>query len=383
MSRRELLAQRINAGLIALTLRDGGIEDIAVDRDGSLRIGSIHLGRIGRLTPNMRAAFVELGGGGSGLLRASDVRPRPPPDVEIGSVLRSGEPVLVQVKAAHGGDKAPAVSMEISLPGRLLVYLPLGRGINLSRRIADADQRARLSETPCLNGNGWIVRARAATADPRDIETEAAVLSARWDQISARLPKLSPPALVEDGPSAPIRLLIEAAALPTRAEVSDLVSRREIERWAADHGHALGAAAVTGEEQDIFTFRDLHGRITELLSPEVPLPSGGTITIEPTKALTAIDVDSGAGCTPLQANLEAAEAIARHLRLRHVGGIVVIDFITMRREQDRKKLLSRLSQALSEDPVPSQLYGMSTLGLVQLVRERRGLPLSQLLSTET
>jgi ribonuclease E/ribonuclease G len=247
--------------------------------------------------------------------------------------------------------------------------------------VAEPAARVRLAETPGLEPGGWIVRARAAEAPPEQIQTEGAALARAGGALFSRLPGLSAPALVAEGPGAVIRLLVESAELPHLIEIADGAARAQAEGWATDFG--VGLAPTGSPDGDPFAPRDLHGRIEELLRPEVPLPGGGAIIIEPTRALVAVDVDAGANATPLQANLEAAREIARQIRLRHVGGIVVIDFVTMRREQDRKNLLSALRQAVSQDPVPTHLYGMSALGLVELVRERRGLALSQLLNTKT
>jgi ribonuclease E/ribonuclease G len=380
---RELLAQRFDAGLIALILQDGRLDDIAVDRDDLPRIGTIHLARVDRLVTKMRAAFVELGDGTTGLLRASDLRPRPPTDADIGTVLRAGQTVLVQVRAIKPGDKAPAVSMDITLPGRFLVHLPLGRGISVSRRIGDPAERTRLAAMAGLGEGGWIIRAKAATASPEEINIEGATLARHWGSLAGRLRELSAPVPLREAPNAALRLLIDNPGPPERVEIADPDARREVERWAADFAVRLNRQSSASVDADLFTLRDLHEDIAALLRPAVPLPSGGMIMIEPTAALTAIDVDSGARSTPLQANLEAAQEIARQIRLRHIGGIVVIDFITMRREQERKNLLSALAKAVSQDGVPTHLYGMSALGLVELARERRGLPLSDLLQHQT
>nr|WP_295825713.1 ribonuclease E/G [uncultured Azospirillum sp.] len=409
MSRLELLVDRDGPLTRAAVLADGRLTDLHIDHaDRPSLLGAIILGRVERIATGLNGAFVDLGNGLSGLLPAADVRrpvldddaPQPRSNrpgakpAPIGALLRTGQPVIVQVKADAVGSKGPSLTMDITLPGRFLVHAPLGRDIAVSKRLGTGPERAALARRieQLATGAGWIVRAGAAQVSDDLLAAESEALHLQWRAIRDDARAGSAPRLLHPGPDAPTRALIEqGAAAPDAILVDDpppaggirmgngpLLSglRDWCDRHAPDLLPRLSAHAGV---QRLFDLCDLDSAIAELLDVRVPLPLGGSLVIERTEALTVVDVNAGERGNPLDVNLDAAAEIARQLRLRNVGGIVVVDFVNMRSRGDAERVLAALSQAVESDPVQTQVYGMSKLGLVELTRARRGTPLTALL----
>ncbi len=409
MSRLELLVDRDGPLTRAAVLADGRLTDLHIDHaDRPSLLGAIILGRVERIATGLNGAFVDLGNGLSGLLPAADVR-RPILDDDspqsrthrtgakpapIGALLRTGQPVLVQVKADAVGAKGPSLTMDITLPGRFLVRAPLGRDIAVSKRLGTGPERAALARRieQLATGAGWIVRAGAAQVSDDLLAAESEALHLQWRAIRDDVRAGSAPRLLHPGPDAPTRALIEqGAAAPAAILVDDpppaggirvgdgpLLSA--LRDWCDRHApDLLPRLSPHTDGQRLFDLRDLDTAIAELLDVRVPLPLGGSLVIERTEALTVVDVNAGERGNPLDVNLDAAAEIARQLRLRNVGGIVVVDFVNMRSRGDAERVLAALSQAVESDPVQTQVYGMSKLGLVELTRARRGTPLAALL----
>ncbi|CAO3404831.1 ribonuclease E/G [Azospirillum palustre] len=409
MSRLELLVDRDGPLTRAAVLTDGRLTDLHIDHAGRPSLlGAIILGRVERIATGLNGAFVDLGNGLSGLLPAADVRrpildddsPQSRPhrpgakQAPIGALLRTGQPVLVQVKADAAGAKGPSLTMDITLPGRFLVHAPLGRDIAVSKRLGSGPERATLARRieQLATGAGWIVRAGAAQVSDALLAAESEALHLQWRAIRDDARAGSAPRLLHPGPDAPTRALIEqGAAAPAAILVDDpppadgirigdgplLSSLRD---WCGHHApDLLPRLGGHTDAQRLFDLHDLDSAITGLLDGRVPLPLGGSLVIERTEALTVVDVNAGERGNPLDVNLDAAAEIARQLRLRNVGGIVVVDFVNMRSRGDAERVLVALSQAVESDPVQTQVYGMSKLGLVELTRARRGTPLATLL----
>ncbi|CAO3361505.1 ribonuclease E/G [Azospirillum palustre] len=409
MSRLELLVDRDGPLTRAAVLTDGRLTDLHIDHAGRPSLlGAIILGRVERIATGLNGAFVDLGNGLSGLLPAADVRraildddsPQSRPHrpgakpAPIGALLRTGQPVLVQVKADAAGAKGPSLTMDITLPGRFLVHAPLGRDIAVSKRLGSGPERATLARRieQLATGAGWIVRAGAAQISDDLLAAESEALHLQWRAIRDDARAGSAPRLLHSGPDAPTRALIEqGAAAPDAILVDDpppaggirigdgpLLSG--LRDWCGNHApDLLPRLGGHTDAQRLFDLRDLDAAIAELLDIRVPLPLGGSLVIERTEALTVVDVNAGERGNPLDVNLDAAAEIARQLRLRNVGGIVVVDFVNMRSRGDAERVLAALSQAVESDPVQTQVYGMSKLGLVELTRARRGTPLAALL----
>ncbi|KAA0577692.1 ribonuclease E/G [Azospirillum sp. Sh1] len=413
MSRLELLVDRDGPLTRAAVLADGRLTDLHIDQaDRPSLLGAIILGRVERIATGLNGAFVDLGNGLSGLLPAADVRrpvldddsPQPRANrpgakpAPIGALLRTGQPVMVQVKADAVGSKGPSLTMDITLPGRFLVHAPLGRDIAVSKRLGTGPERAALARRieQLATGAGWIVRAGAAQVADDLLAAESEALHLQWRAIRDDARAGSAPRLLHPGPDAPTRALIEqGAAAPAAILVDDPAPAGQIKMgdgpllsalrdWCDRHAPDLlprlsAHTDAHGDAQRLFDLRDLDSAIAELLDVRVPLPLGGSLVIERTEALTVVDVNAGERGNPLDVNLDAAAEIARQLRLRNVGGIVVVDFVNMRSRGDAERVLAALSQAVESDPVQTQVYGMSKLGLVELTRARRGTPLAALL----
>ena len=370
-----------NAFLMALVAGGRLVELQIVRRDRPTRVESVFLGRLERVMPELDAAFVDIGIGRSGFLRAEDragVDDWPPP----------GAPLLVQVRNDAEGEKGPRVSMNLAVTGRYLVYHPVGSGVSFSRRIEGESERERLrGHVEDLLEGGIVLRTAATGAGPEVLRTDAAQIMERWEAIRAQAFSAQPPADL-------------SARIPGE--------RDPITRALRDHGASLeevilderGMARALQDEMDrlgekirvrwhngpmpAFDIDDVEGQIDTALAPRIVLESGVEVLFEPGETLTAVDVDSAsaggrqgrAPRRPVEVNLEAAPAIAQQLRLRNIAGAVVIDFVTMRSTYDRDKVQAALAEALAEDPVPTQLYGFTRLGHFELTRARRGATLA-------
>ena len=328
---------------------DGRAVDLRVDRlDRPTLEDGVFLARVEQFLKNRNAALVSLGAFGRGMLAAADARPVPSPERPLGAILRAGQPIIVQVKADPVGDKAATVTMDVVLTGRLLACAPLGRGVAVSRRLAaDAAARQALRDGLARRAPrevGWIIRAAAASATETALDAEAARLLALWRE-AATAGQGGEPRLLRPPPDALERL-----------------------QTAYD--------APTPPPPPGFDFNTLLATLTR---PQVALPNGGRLIIEPTAALTAVDVDGGAG-DALSVNLAAADELARQLRLRNLGGVVMADFIRLKARGDQERLLARLRAAVADDPMQTDVYGLTRLGLAELTRARRGRGLAETLA---
>ncbi|MBB6254974.1 ribonuclease E/G [Nitrospirillum iridis] len=399
----------------AAVLTDGALSDLYIDRvDRPTLAGAVIRGRVARIVAGMNAAFIDIGTGRLGLLPGADVRlppaggkgnPKDRPATRaqgpIGTALRSGQTVIVQVKADPVGAKGALLSMDVALPGRFLVHTPLAAGIHVSKRLGQganaAAERARLTTVvrdavPSGGGGwpgGWIVRAAAAGVPAEGLAREAETLALDWRGVVRAGD--GAPAVLLPAPHAGVRALLEQTGQPVDAiRVDDRAAGgqdlyAELRRWCDDRaGDLLPVLARASAGLPLFDGGDLDGAIAKLLRPNAPLPgpTGGGLVIERTEALTVIDVNGGERGDPLAVNLAAVPEIARQLRLRNVGGIVVVDFINLSRPPDRERLVLALTGAVADDPGNTQVYGMSRLGLVEMTRQRRGPSLLDLVAPE-
>ncbi|MBK3774071.1 ribonuclease E/G [Azospirillum sp. YIM DDC1] len=395
----EILIDRDGPLTRAAVLTGGRLTDLYIDHaERPSLLGHVFLGRVERIATGLDGAFVDLGTGKSGLLSALDARgPQGRPKAKgerIGNLLRTGQTVLVQVKADATGAKGPSLTMDITLPGRFLVHAPLGRDVAVSKRLGSGPERTELARRiqDIATGTGWIVRAGAAAASDGLLAAESDALHLAWRQIRDAAERGGGPSLLLTGPDAPRRALIEhGAVIPSRILVDDSTLARDLAGWCADRAPDLEErvepfdarllAAPSDCRQRLFDLRDLDAEIDTLLGTRVPLSGGGSLVIERTEAMTVVDVNAGERGNPLDVNLEAAAEIARQLRLRNAGGIVVVDFVNMRNRGDAERLLNALSRAVEDDPAQTQVYGLSKLGLVEMTRARRGTALAELLGT--
>jgi len=369
------------AFLMALTAGGRLAELQIVRRDRPSIADSVFLGRLERVMADLDAAFVDIGTGRSGFLRAEDragIDGWPPP----------GAPVLVQARSEGEGDKGPRLSMNIAVSGRYLVYHPLGAGVNFSRRIDGESERDRLAgHVADLLEGGVVLRTAAAGASAELLRIDATRAMERWEAIRRRALDALPPADLSariPGERDPIeRLLRDFGAGLEEVIIDDRAMARALQDEMDRRQERIRVRWHNGP-MPAFDVDDVAGQIDTALAPRIALESGVEVLFEPGETLCAIDVDSaGAGGRqgraprrPVEVNLEAAPAIAQQLRLRNIAGAVVIDFVTMRSAYDRDKVQAALAEVLREDPVPSQVYGFTRLGHLELTRARRGTTLA-------
>ena len=367
------------AFLMALTAGGRLAELKVVRRDTPSHIDSVFLGRLERVMPELDAAFVDIGIGHAGFLRAAD-------RAGIEDWPLPGAPLLVQVRTDGDGEngKGPRLSMNLAVTGRYLVYHPVGGGVTFSRRIENESERERLrGHVEDLLEGGVVLRTAAAGASLDVLRADATEVMERWEKIRRQAFDSQPPADLTaciPGERDPIaRVLRDHGATLEEVILDDRTMARALQdemdrldekirvRW---HNGAMPA----------FDIDDVAGQIDTALAERIVLESGIELLFEPGETLCAVDVDSAtaggrqgrAPRRPVEVNLEAAPAIAQQLRLRNIAGAIVIDFVTMRSTYDRDKVQAALAEALADDPVPTQLYGFTRLGHFELTRARRG-----------
>ena len=391
MSQELLINVGIGEVRIART-EDGRLAELAIERaaNGSL-VGNIYLGRVVRVVANIGAAFVDIGVGRDAFLGAREAQrlhPRADPEGDdreppINELVSEGEAVLVQVAADAVADKGAALTGAITLPGQLLVHAPTQSGVVVSRRLADEAERDRLKalveaarqETDAHAGR-FIVRTAAAGAGAAAIAADIERLSAAWRDLAAARAEARPPACLFSEHDPLIRALrdlrttdrIRIDSGPAFIRARDYCQRHRPD-LAPRLEYFRGAGAL-------FDHGDIDADIALALEREVRLPSGGAITIDETEALTAIDVDSGALTdaaspreTALRVNLEAAGAIARQLRVRGIGGLIVVDFLDIE-APDRLRLASALQEAFAPDAARPRAGPIPARGVVEITRAR-------------
>lgn len=370
-----------NAFLMAL-VADGRLAELKiVRRDRPPRVDSVFLGRLERVMPELDAAFVDIGIGRSGFLRAEEragIDDWPPP----------GAPLLVQVRNDGEGDKGPRLSMNLAVSGRYLVYHPVGSGVGFSRRIEGESERERLRRhVEGLLEGGIVLRTAAAGAGVEVLQADASQIMERWEELRRLAFDAQPPADLTArmaGERDPVvRALRDHGASLEEVVLDDKAMARTLQDEMDRLGEKIRVRWHSGP-MPTFDIDDVEGQIDTALAPRIVLESGVEVLFEPGETLTAIDVDSGSAGSrqgraprrPVEVNLEAAPAIAQQLRLRNIAGAVVIDFVTMRSTYDRDKVQAALAEVLAEDPVPTQLYGFTRLGHFELTRARRGATLA-------
>jgi ribonuclease G len=369
-------------------LSGGKLLDFSIESNQTRSVvGNIYLGRVLRVVPHLRAAFVDIGLGKDGFLAAESARHLDGDPSggegerkEINQLVHEGQAILVQVNADAVGDKGVRLEANLSLSGTLLVHAPRRGGVSVSRQITDEDERARLIEAVKGGEGGFVVRTAAANSDAEQLTAEADALRQQWQALQDKAATLEAPAVVEAEDDPVLQIVREAAqAGVKRIAVSgnDALARARsfVTAQFAEDGPRVDGVNV-GE--DLFENARIEDDIDALMSPRVYLPGGAHITIEPTEALVAIDVDSGEHRGPdkmanaLAINLEAVAEVARQVRLRGIAGLVVIDLLKMKAGEDRQQVVAVLSQALASDPSSTRLGTMDDFGLVAFTRRRQG-----------
>ena len=392
----ETILVNVGIGEVRIAVADdNGLSHLVIDRPrdaGETGVGAIYLGRVTSVVPAMEAAFVDIGTERSGFLSAWDARPhdwsddsgqrRAPP---IGELVHEGQAILVQATKEPLGDKGARLSTRVSLPGRYLVFVPGGEGVFISRRIEDEDERARLTaavskiaETRGIAAS-FIVRTAARGAAAEDLDADIEGLAEMWDEIAEEAAAAEPPLCLYSDLGPIERFLRDHVNAATRKVlIDDKAASAAARAFVADHLPDFGGTVESYDgADDIFEAHGIAEQLDMLLDPRVDLPSGGHIVIEGTEALTAIDVNSGrytqAGShaeTAFETNMEAAREIARQLRVRDIGGLIVVDFIHMDDPAHEAQVAAELEAALARDKAPTRVGRISEFGLLEMTRKR-------------
>jgi ribonuclease E len=370
--------------------------------------GNVYRGRVQNVLPGMEAAFVDIGipknavlyrgdvrydrddieGGGGGSSSASQPR--------IEDVLKAGQSILCQVTKNPIGAKGARLTQEVSLPGRFAVLVPNSSAFGISKRLGDNERRRlrRIIDEVKPAGHGMIVRTAAEGVSADELQRDVETLLEQWNAIETASKKSDAPGLLYREPELSVRILREELSAEYRAVVID---DRALFEQVRDYVRAVSPELsdrveyydAAEEGLPIFERYHVHEQLHKALDRKVWLPSGGSLIIERTEALTVIDVNTGknVGKTNLEEtvyrnNLEAAEEVARQLRLRDIGGIIVIDFIDMEIRENRDKVAGALRNALARDKTRTQVFDISELGLVEMTRKRISEGLLETLSTE-
>jgi ribonuclease G len=375
-------------------------------RAGHSLIGNIILGRVQRVLPGMQAAFVDVGLDRAGFLGAREARclaDLPGYDEErmpkINECVHEGEEILVQVVKDPIGDKGARLSANVTIPGRLAVLVPNTPGVALSRRIEEEGERERMLELgermiaeggdKLVPGAGYILRTAAIDSSLADLKEDAERLAEAWRPVLAKRQSVKAPATLYHDLDPVERTMRDIVRNTTAKVIID-------DPAAAEAAKAYCRRAMPEAEDKIELFKgpgalfdayNIEEEIARLTVPKVPLPSGGWITVEGTEALTAVDVNSGSFTastgleeTSLMVNLEAADEIGRQVRLRGIGGLIVVDFIHLSEPANIERVLDTLAESLSKDHTPTQISPMSEFGLVEITRKRIRDPLVKLMS---
>ena len=400
--RKMIIRQRENLAQIAV-LEDDILVEHYVDRASAASlIGNVYLGRVQNVLPSMEAAFVDIGRGRNGVIYAGEIDwdyfGAEGQNRKVEKVLKSGQTILVQVTKDPVGAKGARLTNHVSIPGRYIVYAPGGHLSGISRKLPESERRRLKDILSDLVGEAAsvIVRTAAEGASEEELVRDVNRLTAQWQDIERKVATGNAPQLLYAEPDLTVRIVrdlftedfseliisgnggITDAYDSVEAYVSHVAPhlKDRLRRWESD--------------QDIFAEYRLDEQIAKALERKVFLPSGGSLIIDRTEAMTVIDVNTGKftgsggnlESTVTSNNLEAAEEIVRQLRLRDIGGIIVIDFIDMVLPSNRELLLRRLVECLGRDRTRHQVAEITSLGLVQMTRKRIGTGLLEAFTTE-
>lgn len=363
---------------------------VAKSQDGSL-IGNVYLGKVQNVLPSMEAAFVDIGRGRNAVLYSGEVNwdadglEGQPRKIEL--ALKSGDTVLVQVTKDSVGQKGARLTSQVSLPGRYVVYVPNGNMNGISRKLPESE-RVRLKKILkeiLPEEASVIVRTAAEGATEEQLALDVQRLKAQWESIQKKLKKATPPVLLHSEPDLLVKIVRDVFNEDFQKMIisgadADQTIREYLESVAPD---LLERVETYEGKEDIFDRYRVGEQIAKALDRKVYLPSGGSLVIDRTEAMTVVDVNTGKFVgsggnleeTVTKNNLEAAEEIVRQMRLRDIGGIIVIDFIDMVLESNRDLVSRRLIECLSRDRTKHQVAEVTSLGLVQMTRKKLGVGL--------
>lgn len=402
MSREMLVNVAESEECRVAVVEDGMLEELYVERMSlSSHVGNIYKGKVVNIESGIQAAFVDFGIGRNGFLHISDLHPRycgveGGRDIEsvgkrqslkkrppIQKCIHKGQELVVQVIKEGVNTKGPTLSSYVSLPGKYLVMMPWMRKYGVSHKIEDENERKRLreilSESNPPKGLGFIIRTAGAGCSKKSLQTDLRYLERLWKAINKRIEKEKTPCALYQESDLVIRTLRDVFNSKINRIVcdSEIVVRRIRDFLSIAMPRFRRRVTYYDGKVPLFHKYQIEGKIAEVQSRTVPLKCGGTIVIEQTEALVAIDVNSGkfrkhqsAEQTAYKINMEASLEIARQLRLRDLGGLIICDFIDMRGEQHRREVEKAFRNALKADRARSKILRMSSFGVVEMTRQR-------------
>ncbi|ALX92145.1 MULTISPECIES: ribonuclease G [Serratia] len=373
---------------------DGGIlQEIHIEREAKRGIvGNIYKGRVSRVLPGMQAAFVDIGLDKAAFLHASDIMPHTECVAgdeqknfsvrDIAELVRQGQDLMVQVVKDPLGTKGARLTTDITLPSRYLVFMPGAAHVGVSQRIESEAERERLKRAVagyCDDLGGFIIRTAAEGVGEEELAQDAAFLKRLWTKVMERKKRNQTKYKLYGELALAHRILRDfAGAALDRIRVDSRLTHDQLVEFTGEYiPDITNKLELYTGSQPIFDLYDVENEIQRALERKVELKSGGYLIIDQTEAMTTVDINTGAFVghrnldeTIFNTNIEATQAIARQLRLRNLGGIIIIDFIDMNNDEHRRRVLHSLELALSKDRVKTTINGFSQLGLVEMTRKR-------------
>jgi ribonuclease G len=401
MKREEILINATASEVRAALVESGVVQEVQIERTSRRGvISNIYKGKVSRVLPGMQAAFIELGLERTAFLHASDIvrsphveQPEDGGEPDIRQFVREGQELLVQVLKEPLGTKGARLTTYIAIPSRYLVLTPASAGIGVSSRIDDDAERERLRSLVeelrvTAPEAGYIIRTAAEGATREALQADLTFLHKLWKSIEEAATHTPPGALVYEDLPLPLRVLRDSSSPDiARVRVDSEATLVKLKQFAENFVPRLAPLIeLYSESRPIFDTYGIDDDINRALHRKVPLKSGGHVVFDQTEAMTTIDVNTGAYVghrnleeTIFRTNLEAAAAIARQLKLRNLGGIIIIDFIDMVEEEHRRQVLQTLTDRLAGDHAKTQIMNVSPLGLVEMTRKRNRESLEHLL----
>ena len=383
-------------------VENGAVQEFYIERShGESYVGNIYKGKVVRVLPGMQAAFVDIGLERTGFIHALDMMPEPPegelrrgesPDIR--TLVREGQSLLVQVAKDPISTKGARLTTHLTLSSRYLVYMPNTHHIGVSTRIDDDQERERLRQavevavaSQQING-GFIVRTVAEGAEIDAIVADIPFLQQLWADLSAKVANLPVPAELHRDMPLYLRALRDMARAPIeRIRVDSRLTWQQMQAFAAKYAPQLvDMIELYAGDRPLLDLYGVEEEIRRALDTRVTLKSNGYLIIEQTEAMTTVDVNTGAFVghrnleeTIFKTNMEAATTIARQLRLRNLGGIIILDFIDMKDPEHQRQVLRTLEKGLEKDQAKTRITGVSELGLVEMARKRTRESLGQMM----
>ncbi|MBQ8476048.1 Rne/Rng family ribonuclease, partial [bacterium] len=381
MTKKIIISEKDN---VAALLEDNKVSEFFVSK-GDVLLGDVYLSRVDNILPSIEAAFVDVGmSDRMGFIHTDDIQGKG----TLREKVKPNQKLIVQVVKEPTGHKGPRVTTALSLPGRFLVLLPDEKGVNVSKKITSQKERARLKSIVSLLkpvGVGVIVRTEAQGQTDAEIQEDLEILLEKWNSIVNAADSANPPTLLYRDQDLLYRVIREAADSEVEEIIVDTAFALHRTTQLLQHWNMQIKVSMHKGQDPLLVATGVNKEILSALNTKVMLPLGGYLFIQQTEALTVVDVNSGKFTsssnqaeTILKTNMQAADEIARQLKLRNIGGMVVIDFIDMVSRMDKLALLEHFELALEKDKAKPQIGQLSDLGLVELTRHRQGQSLSEI-----